>query len=139
MSDVTRWSPPDVFYRTDKTQARYIDEADHLAALERVRVETRVQFVNDDCTWGAGPCIPGCPTCKRLDDLYAERVAGGVEALREARDVISLDRDRYRALADKADQDSMIGRAYRDYADTHDADLAAIDRLIDAATTGGAG
>ena len=35
--------------------------------------------VNDDCVWGEGECIPDCPSCKRMDELYAERVAGARE------------------------------------------------------------
>lgn len=86
------WDYIDVCNEGD-VDAMWLTEADHLAALERVRVET----------------------------------------LREIRAAIQAKRDHWQARAERADEDSMVGRRYRDYFETHDADLAAIDRLIDAA------
>lgn len=104
MADVTRWEivtfawrdrPSDDVMEQDD-DGLWVKYADHLATLERVRVET----------------------------------------LREIRAAIQSKRDHWQARAERADEDSMVGRRYRDYFETHDADLAAIDRLINAATTG---
>ena len=51
---------------------------------EQGQRDERAKHVNDNCVWGQGKCVPDCPSCKRLDDLYAERVAGAQEAIRDA-------------------------------------------------------
>ena len=40
-------------------------------------------FNNPDCVWGEGECVPDCPSCRRLDELIAERAAGYKEAIRD--------------------------------------------------------
>jgi hypothetical protein len=41
--------------------------------------DERAKFVNPNCVWGEGECIPGCPSCKRMDELISEREAGALE------------------------------------------------------------
>lgn len=114
----------------------YVLASDYLAALERVRVETRAQFVNDNCVWGEGTCTPECPTCRQLDALYNERAAGGregrVEALREAREAVGAIEV---AVATSHDLWSRHERAM--ICGQLNRARSAINRLIDAATTGG--
>ena len=44
----------------------------------------KAKHVNDDCVWGEGECIPDCPSCKRMDELIAEREKGDIEGQRDA-------------------------------------------------------
>lgn len=53
------------------------DDCLECAIIGRVRRE----YVNPDCVWGEGECVSGCPSCKRMDDLWAERGAGDREAV----------------------------------------------------------
>jgi hypothetical protein len=46
--------------------------------------EVLAQYVNNDCGWGWGECVIGCPSCKRFDELVAERSAGYEEGKAEA-------------------------------------------------------
>lgn len=48
-------------------------------AYEQGQRDERAKHVNDNCLWGQGQCVPGCPSCKRMDDLYAERAAGAAD------------------------------------------------------------
>lgn len=38
-----------------------------------------------DCVWIMGECVPDCASCKRLDELLAERSAGYREGLKDMR------------------------------------------------------
>lgn len=49
--------------------------------------------------------------------------------LNEAIAVIAVHRDDFHALVRESDDDSLVGRRYRDYTAAHEADLAAIDKL----------
>lgn len=57
-------------------------------AYDKGRSDERALHVNDNCVWGEGECIPDCPSCRRMDDLYAERHAGFKEAIRDAISVV---------------------------------------------------
>lgn len=43
----------------------------------------RAQYVNPDCAWGQGECIPNCPSCTRMNELYNERRRGYEEGRKE--------------------------------------------------------
>lgn len=84
---------------------------------------------------------PGGTTDKWRVVLYADHLAAleraRVDVLREVRVAIQVTRDYWRGRYESSDgDDSMYGRRCRDYYETHDADLAVIARLINAATTG---
>lgn len=57
------------------------EAATHLYRLAYIRgaEAERARHINPDCVWGEGECVPDCPSCKRMGDLYAERVAGAME------------------------------------------------------------
>ena len=41
------------------------------------------KVVNPKCVWGEGECIPDCPSCKRMNEMLAERAAGDREGQRD--------------------------------------------------------
>jgi len=51
--------------------------------ISRVRADERANYVNDTCCWGYAKCIADCPSCKRMDELIAERRAGYNEGKRD--------------------------------------------------------
>lgn len=63
-----------------------LEEHDHRIITknyEQGRVDERKRWINPDCVWGEGECVPNCPSCKRMDALYAERYEGAKEVLEE--------------------------------------------------------
>lgn len=58
------------------------------ASLQDLVKWVRAEYVNPDCVWGEGDCVPSCPTCKRLNDLMDERRAGYLDGLWMAREAV---------------------------------------------------
>lgn len=52
--------------------------------IDNIRADQDAKYVNPNCMWGQAECIPDCPNCNRLDQLYAERVAGYKEGCNDA-------------------------------------------------------
>lgn len=49
-----------------------------------------IRLINRQCVWGEGECVNGCPSCKRMDELIAERAAGFKEGVKAARDAVAV-------------------------------------------------
>lgn len=64
----------------------------HFAYCSRCQCEceliarVRAEYVNPNCVWGMGECVPGCPSCKRMDDLINERQKGEEEGRADERE-----------------------------------------------------
>jgi hypothetical protein len=41
------------------------------------------KIVNLKCVWGEGDCVLDCPSCKRMNEMLAERAAGDREGQRD--------------------------------------------------------
>jgi hypothetical protein len=41
------------------------------------------KIVNLRCVWGEGECVLDCPSCKRINEMLAERAAGDREGQRD--------------------------------------------------------
>jgi len=54
-----------------------------LKDVESIIAKVRSEYVNPECVWGEGECVPDCPSCKRMDEMLAERAAGDREGQRE--------------------------------------------------------
>ena len=44
--------------------------------------KVRAEYVNRECVWGEGECVPDCPSCRRMDEMLKERAAGDREGQR---------------------------------------------------------
>lgn len=53
------------------------DYAEELEA--KVRADQDKKYINPNCMWGEAECIPDCPSCRRLDELYLQRSIGYAE------------------------------------------------------------
>jgi NAD-dependent dihydropyrimidine dehydrogenase PreA subunit len=56
--------------RTDDSQVPPVRD------YEQGRKDERAMHVNPDCVWGEGECVPDCPSCKRMDEMYSEWCRG---------------------------------------------------------------
>ena len=52
--------------------------------IARVRIDQDRKHINPNCMWGQAECVPDCPSCRRLDDLYMERSVGYWEGYNNA-------------------------------------------------------
>ena len=66
----------------------YGDPCEHMwctcALIAKVRSDQDAKYINHSCVWGQAECIPDCPTCLRLDELYLERSVGYKEGYTHA-------------------------------------------------------
>jgi hypothetical protein len=54
-----------------------------LQDVESIIAKVRSEYVNPNCVWGEGECVPDCPSCKRMNQMLAERAAGDREGQRD--------------------------------------------------------
>jgi NAD-dependent dihydropyrimidine dehydrogenase PreA subunit len=69
------------YYMVDPDNEERLLKVPH-RVVSKIQQDERAKYINDNCAWGEGECIPNCPSCKRMDDLYRERVAGYEDAIR---------------------------------------------------------
>ena len=53
-----------------------------LQDVETIIAMVRAEYVNRECVWGEGECVPDCPSCRRMDEMLKERAAGDREGQR---------------------------------------------------------
>lgn len=54
-----------------------------LQDVESIIAKVRSEYVNPNCVWGEGECVPDCPSCKRMNEMLSERAAGDREGQRD--------------------------------------------------------
>jgi hypothetical protein len=54
-----------------------------LQDVESIIAKVRAEYVNPKCVWGEGECVPDCPSCKKMDEMLAERAVGDREGQRD--------------------------------------------------------